>query len=232
MEKRPALVVFARAPRAGGTKTRLIPALGPAGAAELHRRFLLDTLANLRHLDADLIVSAAEAGDAESMRSLAGGVSPEAQLIVQSGADLGERIVHCFDQLLSRGHPSAVAVGSDSPSLPSELVGRALRFSAERDLVLGPSLDGGYYLIGLRAAIPALFAGIEWSSSTVLCDTLQRARELRLSVALLEPWYDVDTPDDLAFLRRHLRWQALSSRPIACPRTWRYLCDLPEREEP
>ena len=231
MQKPPAVIVFARAPSAGGTKTRLIPALGPDGAADLYRCFLLDTLANLQGIDADIVVAAAEEGDSQTVASLAEDVCPGAELIVQYGADLGERIANSVRQVLARGHPRAVVIGTDSPSLPSRLVGEALGLAAERDLVLGPSFDGGYYLIGLRSLLPTLFAGIAWGSGSVLCDTLARARDLRLSVSLLQPWYDVDTPGDLNHLRDHLAKQSLSSRPICCPRTWDYLHDLSKDEE-
>ena len=231
MQVPPAVIVFARAPRAGRTKTRLIPALGHAGAAELYRCFLLDTLANLRHLDAHVIVAAAAESDSQTLGTLAGDVCPGAELIVQSGADLGERMANSAGEALSRGHPRVAVIGTDSPSLPPHLVGQALDLAAERDLVLGPSFDGGYYLIGLRAPVPALFSGIEWSSASVLSDTLQRARDLRLTVALLEPWYDVDTPDDLERLRDHLTRQALGSQPIFCPRTWDCLRHLQPDED-
>jgi len=231
MQKPPAVIAFARAPSAGGTKTRLIPALGPDGAADLYRCFLLDTLANLQGVEADVVVAAAEEGDSQTVASLAEDVCPGAELIVQSGADLGERIANAVRHVLSRGHPRVAVVGTDSPSLPSRLVGEALDLAAERDLVLGPAFDGGYYLIGLRALAPALFAGIAWGSDSVLCDTLARARDLRLSVALLQPWYDVDTPGDLDHLRDHLAKQARTSQPICCPRTWDYLCELPKGEE-
>jgi len=231
MKKPPAVIVFARAPSAGGTKTRLIPALGPDGAADLYRCFLLDTLANLQGLDAEVVVAAAEEADSRAVASLAEDVCPGAELIVQSGADLGERIADSVRQVLSRGHPRVAVIGTDSPSLPSRLVGEALDLAADRDLVLGPSFDGGYYLIGLRAPAPALFAGIAWGSDSVLCDTLARARDLRLSIALLQPWYDVDTPGDLNHLRDHLERQAFASQTICCPRTWDYLCELPKGEE-
>lgn len=228
MQKPPAVIVFARAPSAGGTKTRLIPALGADGAADLYRCFLLDTLANLRDIDADVVVAAADEGDSESVSALVADVCPGAELALQSGSDLGERLANSVRDVLSRGHSPVVVIGSDAPSLPPRLIGEALRRAAESDLVLGPSFDGGYYLIGLRALAPPLFDGIEWGSDSVLCSTLERARNLHLKISLLEPWYDVDTPANLDHLRQHLARQARSSHPICCPRTWEYLCGLPE----
>jgi hypothetical protein len=103
-------------------------------------------------------------------------------------------------------------------------LGRALDLTGSHDLVLGPCFDGGYYLVGLRAVIPSLFRDIEWSSAAVLSSTLQRAKELGLAVALLDPWHDVDTPADVELLRERLTKQALADGPIPCRRTWDYLC--------
>lgn len=228
MQKSPAVIVFARAPSAGGTKTRLIPALGADGAADLYRCFLLDTLANLEDISAHIVVAADDESSSQALASLAEQVCPAADLIVQSGADLGERIPNAMRQILSRGHPRVVVIGTDSPSLPSRLICEALDLAAERDVVLGPAFDGGYYLIGLRTLVPQLFRGIAWGSDSVLCSTLERAQDLRLDVSLIEPWYDVDTPSSLDHLRDDLSAQARASKPIACPRTWDYLCRLPE----
>jgi hypothetical protein len=226
MERPPAVIVFTRAPRAGATKTRLIPALGPAGAAELHRCFILDVLGSLRPLPAHIIVAIAEPEDAEPVRGLAADACPSAELFVQSGADLGERISNSVGSALEQGYPRVAVVGTDAPDLPARLVDEALALSVDSDLVLGPCLDGGYYLVGMRELVPGLFRGIEWSSDHVLVDTLSRAKRRGLSVALLEPWYDVDTPEALDHLRSELSRKAVAGEPITCLRTWDYLCDL------
>ncbi len=230
MESLPAVIVFARAPRGGSTKTRLIPALGPEGAADLYRCFLLDTLANVGQLHAAVTVAAADASDLDALAILARGACPEARLIVQVGEDLGGRMANAVKRALSEGHSQAVVIGSDSPSLPTDILSQAVHLSAERDLVLGPCFDGGYYLIGMRSVQAKVFAGIRWSSNTVLAETLERAREQSLTVALLDPWYDVDTPDDLQLLRSHLERLAAASRPVPCPRTWAYLRSLSKEQ--
>ncbi len=223
----PVVIVFARAPRPGTTKTRLVPALGRRGAADLYRCFLLDTLANVCGLDAAVIVAAAEASDLEPVAALARSVCPEAALTLQEGDDLGERMASAVKRALSDGHPRAVVIGSDSPSLPPDIVGQALEIGSDRDLVVGPCFDGGYYLIGMRKLERDVFAGIQWSSSTVLSETLRRAQERGLSVALLDPWYDVDTPEDLGILRSHLAMLAETAREVPCPRTWDFLRSIP-----
>jgi rSAM/selenodomain-associated transferase 1 len=225
-----ALIIFARAPLPGHTKTRLIPSLGPDGAAELYRCFLLDTLAQAARAPAQPIIAAAAVDDAPALRALAAEAGLDAEVTIQSGADLGARMRRAFQDAFARGHPRAVIIGSDSPSLPPARVAEALAQSAARDLVLGPSFDGGYYLIGLHADQPRLFEGVAWSQPTVLLETLRRARELGLSISLLDPWYDVDTPEDLARLRTHLAALALAGQEIPCPRTWQHLSTAPEGE--
>jgi rSAM/selenodomain-associated transferase 1 len=228
MKMLPAVIVFARAPRPGATKTRLIPALGAQGAAELYGCFVADTLSSLRCLPADIIVAAAELADADGVKRIVQDVCPCAGFMLQSGDDLGQRIARVVGEVLGRGHPRVVVIGTDSPTLPPDLVAQAIDLAADRDCVLGPCFDGGYYLIGLRAALPELLADIQWSSSTVLSETLRRAQRAGLDVVLLEPWYDVDTPEDLSFLRNHLAWQVAEGRPVPCPRTWEALHRSPE----
>lgn len=225
------MVVFARAPVAGRTKTRLIPALGPERAAELYRCFLLDIVDGLRHVPADVIVAAAEQEDAAPLFAALGGADRSvAQLMVQFGSDLGERILNAVRHTLSHGRPAAVVIGTDAPDLPADVIAKALDLLGSHDLVLGPCSDGGYYLIGLRAAMPSLFRGMRWSSDSVLSETVKRAEALGLGVALLEPWDDVDTPDDLRSLRARLTRQVTAGGSIPCRRTWDYLCDLSEDE--
>ena len=228
MSALPAVIVFARAPRPGTTKTRLIPALGAEGAAELYGCFIADTLTNLGCLRADIIVAAAEPDDADAVKGLLSEVRPCAHFMLQSQGDLGHRIAAAAADVLARGHPRVVVIGTDSPTLPPRMVAQALELAVSRDCVLGPCFDGGYYLIGFPAVPHALLADIEWSSPRVLTQTLARAQQEELSVALLELWYDVDTPEDLSLLRRHLSWQAAAGGPIPCPRTWAALNQLLE----
>jgi hypothetical protein len=231
MEQRPAVVVFARAPVAGRTKTRLIPALGPERTAELYRCFLLDIVDRLRGVPADIIVAAAEQDDAAPLSAALGGRGRLAvEFMVQSGSDLGERILNAVRHTLSQGRPATVVIGTDAPDLPADVMGKALDLIGSHDLVVGPCSDGGYYLIGLRAAMPSLFRGMRWSHDSVLSETIKRAEELGLAVALLEPWEDVDTPDDLHRLRERLTRHVTAGGSIPCRRTWDYLCHLSEDE--
>ncbi len=230
MGKLPALIVFARAPIAGEAKTRLAPALGHARAAELYRCFVLDTLEVVSRAPAHLLLAAADARHLAAVGALAEEVCPEAEIIAQHGRDLGERIANALGEAFARAHPCAVVIGTDAPTLPLQRICEALDLVAQRDLVLGPCFDGGYYLIGMRTLIPEVLRDIAWSSDSVLLDTLRRARECQASVSLLEPWYDVDTPDDIEVLRAHLSGLSLAGQHVPCPRTWDCLRQWEEEE--
>jgi len=230
MRDRPALLLFARAPVPGETKTRLIPSLGAEAAAALYHCFLGDALAQARAQPADVIVAAAEPAHLPVLGALVEQACPTAELMVQRGCDLGERMLNAFRQTLRGSYPAAVIIGTDAPSLPGRRVSEALSLAEERDLVLGPCLDGGYYAVGMHAVIPRLFEGLAWGTPAVLAETLRRARALKLSVALLEPWYDVDTPEDLGRLRRQLTAAAPAGEDPPCPRTRQYLFTHPEAE--
>ena len=224
MQAPPALVIFARAPVPGMTKTRLIPTLGPEGAAQLYRCFLLDVLTRAASAEETLLVAASEAAEVPALEAMIAEVCPGAALFVQTGSDLGERMLNALRRAFGCGYGRTVILGSDVPSLPWDHVTQALH--ASRDLVLGPCLDGGYSLIGLREIYPRLFMGMRWSTTSVCSHTLARARGLGLSVSLLDPWYDVDTPDDLGTLFRHLTMLSLAGEEVPCPHTFRYLGEM------
>ncbi|MDE2058859.1 MAG: TIGR04282 family arsenosugar biosynthesis glycosyltransferase [candidate division NC10 bacterium] len=196
-----ALAVMARAPEPGQVKTRLVPPLSDTSAAELYRCLLLDKLqqvAGLPGIDPYLAYTPIEAR--QSMLPLL----PETfTLIPQAGSTLGDRLHRLSAILLERGHPAAILIDSDSPTLPTPYLLDAIARlqSGTTDLVLGPAEDGGYYLIGLKRPCRALFDDIPWSGPTVFNETLHRAATLRLQVATLPSWFDVDTPDDLTRLR-------------------------------
>jgi hypothetical protein len=197
MSERVALAVMARAPSDGRGKTRLLKALGVDDGTELRRAILLDTLDVVQRVSGaeHVLVFAPESARAEIAR-LAG---REFRLLAQRGGDLGERLDHAFEDLFALGYSAVTIIGSDLPTLPAEQVKMgidALRLGGD-PLVLGPALDGGYYLIGLRMNHPEIFQAIPWSTGRVLAATLSAAEARRLSVTLIPPWYDVDSVDDL-----------------------------------
>lgn len=219
-----AIAVMARAPQLGQVKTPLIPPLSYERTAELYRCLLLDKLqqvAEIPGIDPYLAYTPIEARP--SMLA----VLPERfTLIPQAGSTLGDRLHRLSAILLERGHPATLLIDSDSPTLPtSYLLDAIARLqNGTTDLVLGPADDGGYYLIGLKRPCRALFDNIPWSGSTVLTDTLRRAATQQLRVAMLPSWFDVDTPDDLARLRRDL---AIAGTTVA-PHTRRFLLNEQE----
>lgn len=198
-----AVAIMAKAPQGGAVKTRLSPPLSLADAAELYRCFLLDKIEQVRRLTTATVAIAYTPADAAGYFE---SVAPGFVLVQQRGADLGDRLANSLAELLARGHRAAMAIDSDTPTLPVTFLQQAIDLltTSNVDLVLGPTQDGGYYLIGLRAMHRELFDTMAWSTSTVLSETIRRAEATGLRIACLPPWYDIDTPEDLARLRAEL----------------------------
>jgi hypothetical protein len=212
------LLLFTKPAREGRVKTRLIGDLTPAQAAALHAAFLDDLLDRLRE------------GGGFELR-LAWALEPEEAVpagplpgVRQEGNDLGERLYRALSGAAAEAG-AVMALGSDHPTLPLEIVHRAFeRVELGADVVLGPAEDGGYYLIALdsEAVAPRLFEGIAWSTDQVLAATLDRCRELGLAVELLPEASDVDTPEDL----RRLAARMAAEGDLGCPRTRSLLASL------
>lgn len=199
------LIVFTRFPEAGRTKTRLIPALGPEGAAHLQRRLIEQTVATARELarlrNVRLVIQYCDS-ELKQMRLW---LDPENNMAFrpQAEGDLGQRMNMAASEAFAQGAKRFLLIGTDIPGLSAALLARAFDLLITHDLVLGPAVDGGYYLIGLTRPEPALFAGIEWGTGTVFSATLVKAATLNLTVAQLEPLTDVDRPEDLEHLNHH-----------------------------
>jgi hypothetical protein len=185
------VVVFAKAPIPGHVKTRLAPALGAAGAAELHRRLVRRTLRTALAAGVGPVEICC-APDARHGFFADCAAEHGAALTAQGQGDLGARMSRAFD----RAAP-AVLVGCDCPVLTAEDIAAAARALDRADVVLAPAEDGGYVLIALRAPAPGVFAGIQWGTSDVLLRTRERIAALGLSVEELPPRWDVDRPADL-----------------------------------
>jgi len=219
---RPAVTVIAKWPAGGRVKTRLRRVVGAELGAELQRAFLRDTLEHLAPLageGVDLILALDQPTGAPAEL----GAGPEVRIELQGPGDLGTRMARNFRRRLVRERrPRAVLIGSDLPSLPCALVRQALRVLHRVPIALGPTADGGYYLIGLSMLVPALFRGIPWSTARVQKATLQAAQSAGVALKLVQAWDDVDTPADLARLQ-----QELSRRPEAAPHTAKLLLAIP-----
>jgi len=190
------LLVFAKAPVPGHAKTRLIPALGAAGAAALQKQLLQRTLrlASGLGLGPDLQLWCSPNADHPAFVDAMQDYSCSCR--VQQGNDLGERMAHALEQAL-RQYQKAVVIGTDCPELGVGNLREAFELLASHDAVIGPAADGGYYLIGLRWFEVSLFQGIDWGSEHVLAQSCQRFRQAGLNYGKLPMLRDLDRPEDL-----------------------------------
>ena len=223
------LIVFAKNPIPNQVKTRLLPKISPEQAASLYRAFLTDwceTLAELSNID--LIVAYTPPGSQPDLQALIG---EDVTYIPQTGTNLGTRLTSATLWASENGYGKILIVGSDSPTLPLEYIWQAVVGLGSRDIVIGPSVDGGYYLIGfsvenLNEIVPTIFEGIAWSTPQVLQQTVERIHTMDATLKLLPPWYDVDTPKDLAFLHAHLSAMQLAEDNVQAVKTQNILLEL------
>ena len=202
MRFREALVVMAKVPVSGEVKTRLTPPFSPNEAAELFRCFFLDAMELARRVknsDVVLCYTADDALDAFPVSGISG-----SECIPQGEGDLGARMRRAFETLLDRGYSKVVLIGTDMPTLPLDYIEEAFTLLDEHPVVLGPAMDGGYYLLGLRTMIPEIFDGIDWRTSQVLQQTSERLVRRDIQPVCLLPWYDVDNAAEVDFLVAHL----------------------------
>ncbi|MBI4790912.1 MAG: TIGR04282 family arsenosugar biosynthesis glycosyltransferase [Chloroflexi bacterium] len=201
-EKKRALLVIAKRPTPGQTKTRLCPTLSPEQAAALYECFLRDTLDLARRVpNVARFVLYLPQNETHYFEQLA----PDFRLLRQTGNDLGERLDNATTHCLNLGFQQVIVLNSDSPTLPAVHVACAFDCLDHADVVFGPCEDGGYYLIGLTRPQPRLLRDVQMSTPTVLRDTLELARQEKLSVELLPTWYDVDMTENLRQLQEELR---------------------------
>jgi rSAM/selenodomain-associated transferase 1 len=203
MAELPLFAQMAREPIPGRVKTRLLPQLSPPEAAHLHALMV-------EH------VCAVVCSSAPGISQLWVDGNPDAALfnrcrelgitevLVQQGADLGQRMAHVCQQAL-KSHAGVILVGSDSPAIDEAYLASAICALEHADVTIGPALDGGYVLLGMRRFRAELFAGVHWGEDTVLAETLARVEELGWSCQLLEPLPDIDRPADLRFLPDTIR---------------------------
>ncbi|MBI5116021.1 TIGR04283 family arsenosugar biosynthesis glycosyltransferase [Candidatus Poribacteria bacterium] len=191
------LIIFTRYPAPGNTKTRLIPAVGAQGAADLHRRMTEHALSRLKRLKPHRRVSIEISYDGGSEQLMKEWLGPGVIFRPQIGSGLGERMAGAFSEAFAEGAEKVVLVGTDCPGLNVSIAEEAFRALRHSDVVLGPASDGGYYLIGLKRVTPQLFDGISWGATEVLEQTLKTANDLGLSTAFVSKLDDVDRVEDL-----------------------------------
>ncbi len=191
------LILFTRYPEPGRTKTRLIPALGAQGAAALQRRMSEAIVSHMVQFASQSPVRPEIRYADGNQQAMADWFANDIPCLTQGEGDLGDRLHRAFAQAFSQGAGPVVVIGADCPGLTPALFAQAFAALGSHDLVLGPAMDGGYYLIGLKHPAPALFSEIPWGSGEVLTTTLKQAQTLALATHLLEPLADVDRPEDL-----------------------------------
>jgi len=201
------IAIMAKASAPARTKTRLVPPLTYEQAAALNTAFLQDIADNLIEAGEHAsIVGYAAYGPPGAEAFFSETLPPAIGLIEAWLPNFGDCLLRAIEQLFARGHSAAVVLNSDSPTLPTALLVETAEVLAQpgEHAVLGPSTDGGYYLLGLKTAQRRLFEDIAWSTGRVAAQTLERAREIRLDVHVLPPWYDVDDIEDLRRLNTEL----------------------------
>jgi len=206
---------MAKAPRPGAVKTRLAPRLSLAAITTFYCCLLDDTLALARSLDGVEVAICCPDTDVNELAQLAGS---EVSVVAQKGEGLAAGLASVFVHF-SEDHPRrTIAFNSDSPHLPCSVLQDAFETLAAHDVVVGPTHDGGYYLVGAKASRPALFANDGMGTSSALERLLSSARALKLSVGFADPFYDIDVSDDLTRLAVELR-----TAPARAPRTAEWL---------
>lgn len=197
-----ALLIMAKRPVSGRTKTRLVPPLSPGQATALYECFLRDTVELVRQVPDVKPVIVYTPTSAENYFA---DLAPDSERFPQRGPDLGARLDNGLTHYLGLGYRQVAAINSDGPTLPLAYLSAAFaKLQGETDVVLGPSDDGGYYLIGLKRPVPRLLREVRMSTPHVTTDTLALAVEEGLRVALLPNWYDVDDAESLARLKAEL----------------------------
>jgi uncharacterized protein len=213
------LVIMAKAPKPGMVKTRLAESLSSPAVTTLYRCLLEDTLALATSLkDVEVAVMCPEA-DQEELAELIG---ETVQVVAQKGEGLAAGLTSVFRHFTAVGGQHVIAFNSDSPHLPASVLGDAFETLKGNDMVVGPTEDGGYYLVGAKAAYPALFNRDGMGTRNALEALLARARELQLCVGFTEPFYDVDVEGDLTRLAAELQLNAARApRTAAWLKQWR-----------
>jgi len=215
------LVIMAKAPREGMVKTRLSQSLPPAAVTDLYRCLLFDTIALARSIDGVEVAIMCPPSDVEDLARTVGKCVP---IVPQKGNGLAAGLTSVFATFASAGHQRVIAFDSDSPHLPASVLKCAFEALVTCDLVVGPSDDGGYYLVGATAFHPTLFMGDSLGTANALETLLTQARSLGLSLHLTDTFYDIDVTADLSRVAAELKLN-----PERAPRTAKWLSEWSKR---
>ncbi len=191
-----ALLIFAKNPVAGKVKTRLAATIGNEAALAVYLQLLSYTVGISSEVDADKFVFYSDHIEQEDLW--------DNQLFfkqIQQGNDLGERMKNALAVLFNKGYSKIVIIGTDCPELSREIISDAFKSLEEQDIVIGPAHDGGYYLLGMKQLHATLFENINWSTNTVLAETLVKCEALQMDYALLRTLRDIDRSEDLKYFQ-------------------------------
>lgn len=217
-EYRNALIIFTREPVPGMTKTRLMPEFTPEQCAEFHKCFLRDISKEMKKADADIFV-AYTGGEPAFLKKTFRRAFKEGRTFEQNGTDLGERMENAFRHVLGLGYDKAVLIGTDIPEIGAETIEAAFDSLDGSDIVMGPTADGGYYLIGMKEARHEAFDVRLYGIGTVFDETMESVRSAGLSASQVRAYSDIDDPDDLARLRERMVYD----KGLRCSQTGRAL---------
>jgi rSAM/selenodomain-associated transferase 1 len=218
------LGLMAKWPTPGFVKTRLAGETSPEWAASVAKAFLLDTIDRMVNIEARRILVFDPPGAQPFFSDLAGS---RFVLTPQSSGDLGCRMAAFFQEVFHLGPAKAILLGVDSPTLPLPFVADAFDQLDQAELVFGPATDGGYYLVGSSGIVPPIFDNMTWSQPSVLNETISRLKDCSHRLALLPPWYDVDTLNDWRMLKGHLSAQRRAGIDPGVPNTEQLALESP-----
>lgn len=207
------LIIFIKYPQAGRVKTRLARSIGRENAARLYRAFVEAILKRTKCKSFQRVIFYNPARKEKETRNWLGEAAPGSVFALQRGRDLGERLSHAFKFAFDRGAARAVAIGSDSPLIDKALIVGALRKLRDVRCVIGPALDGGYYLIGLSSLNEKIFQGIHWGTESVLGQTIAKLKQLKIKYALLSKSFDIDSYQDIILFKKKMQ-SALRINPL------------------
>jgi rSAM/selenodomain-associated transferase 1 len=200
MTDKQTLIIFTRYPEKGKTKTRLIPLLGAEGSANLQRKMTEETVKKAKILQSKLKININIYFTEGNEKLMSEWLGNDLVFKTQREGDLGQKMQEAFQEAFNNHNQQVVLIGVDCPKLDEVILQEAFKSSQNHDLVIGPALDGGYYLIGLNRLIPELFQGINWGSSEVFNQTKNIAQNLGLKIHYLPQLYDIDRPEDLQLI--------------------------------
>ncbi len=220
-----ALILFTRVPIPGMTKTRLMPFLNGEECATVHSCFVKDIYEKAQEVDADIFVFYTPRDDKELLKNL---LDDRATYLPQYGDDLGQRMKHAIGITLRLGYEKCVLIGTDIPQIRPETITEAFGKLEEHDIVIHPTLDGGYYLIGMKKEYDSIWKIERYGTNTVIYDTLQHMKAEHLDTSVGQVYYDVDDKDDLKQLYGDIKKGIVRN----CPVTMAYIeSTLKERLE-